>query len=94
MGKSQHAHRPHPRSGSWPLSIVTLGFYGLPHFRPRWLYSLTAISFLAGWLVLAFVAGMVRDGAEYLFVPPVFVMVIVTFLRLIPAAPRHPAGAR
>jgi hypothetical protein len=84
MRKIAHDHRAPFRAADLYLPLVTLGFYGLRRFRPRWLYTVTALLMLAAWGCLAFGASTIQAGAEYLVAPAVFVMVIVTFFRLAP----------
>ncbi len=88
MGKPTHSHRRSSHGPSLILPLVTLGFYCLRRFQPRWLYTLTAIALLALWVTLAFVAGSLYDGGELLVAPLVFVMAGVTFCRLVPPARR------
>ncbi len=85
------AHGPQGKSHLWDvlLPIGTLGFYGLRRFRPRRLYILTALLILAVWLGFIFIAGLLVDGGELFVIPFVFVMAGVTFLRMVPAAPRR-----
>ncbi len=85
MRKIAHDHHAPFRAADLFLPIVTLGFYGLRRFRPRWLYAVTSLLVLAAWVCLAYVASTMMAGAEYLLAPALFVMVIVTFFRL--AAP-------
>jgi peptidoglycan/LPS O-acetylase OafA/YrhL len=84
MKKIAHEHHAPFRAADLYLPIVTLGFYGLRRFRPRWLYIVTALLMLAAWICLAYVANTIQEGAEFLVAPAVFVMVIVTFFRLAP----------
>jgi peptidoglycan/LPS O-acetylase OafA/YrhL len=84
MRKIAHDHHPPFRAADLFLPIVTLGFYGLRRFRPRWLYAVTALLVLAAWVCLAYFASTIQTGGEYLVAPAVFVMVIVTFFRLAP----------
>jgi hypothetical protein len=87
-----------PHSASHPrdlfLPIVTLGFYGLRRFRPPWLYTATALLILGAWVGLAFIAATLYPGGEYLLVLPLFIMAVVTFLRLVPTPARHAAHHR
>jgi len=94
MGKPARAPVEHFHASDVVLPLVTLGFYGLRRFRPRWLYNLAAVLPLALWLVLAVVAGTVQPGGEYLAAPLVFVMAGVTFFRLMPAGHRRLAAHR
>jgi len=86
MGKPHVVH--HHHSGSSPrdvlLPIVTLGFYGLRRFRPRALYTITALLILAAWVVLTFSVFNYHEGAGYFMLPVLFAMVAVTFFRLVP----------
>jgi hypothetical protein len=94
MGKPVHGHSDTSHARSIILPVLTLGFYGLHRFRPRWLYNLTALSFLALWVAIAFVAGSIQNGGEYLTAPLVFVMAGITFFRLMPPATRRLAPGR
>jgi hypothetical protein len=82
MGKLAHAHHEPLHPGDVFLPIITLGFYGLRRFRPRWLYSLTAFAILAAWVGAAFLAASVYEGGEYLVVLPLMIIAAVTFFRL------------
>ena len=84
MTKIAHDHHTPFRAADVYLPIVTLGFYGLRRFRPHWLYAVTALLLLCAWIGLAYFAGTIQPGAQYLLAPLVFVMAIVTFLRLVP----------
>src|SRR5437588_8511964 len=87
-----HHSSGHARELLWP--IVTLGIYGLPRFRPRWLYTLTALLILAAWIGVAVAAGMLYDGGELIVVPALFAIAVATFLRLIPQGPRRATHRR
>jgi hypothetical protein len=88
MGKPVHGHHEPFHARDLVLPVVTLGLFGLRRFRPRWLYNLTAVLLLVLWLLLAYVAGTIHDGGEYLAAPLVFVMAGVTFFRLMPPTRR------
>jgi hypothetical protein len=94
MKKIAHGHHTPPRAPNPFLPVVTLGFYGLRRFRPHWLYVVTALLLLAGWVLLAYFAGTIQPGGEYALAPLVFVMAIVTFFRLMPPTSHRAAGHR
>jgi hypothetical protein len=94
MRKIAHDHHAPLRAADVYLPIVTLGFYGLRRFRPHWLYAVTALLLLCAWGGLAYLAGTIQPGAEYAVAPLVFVMAIVTFLRLVPPASGRTATNR
>jgi hypothetical protein len=94
MRKIAHDHHAPFRAADLFVPLVTLGFYGLRRFRPRWLFSVTSVLILLGWVCLAYLAGTVQAGAEYLVAPAVFVMVIVTFFRLAPPSKGRAATNR
>ena len=84
MRKIAHDHHAPFHAANLFLPIVTLGFYGLRRFRPRWLFTVTALLVLTAWVGFAYIASTVLAGGEFLVAPAVFVMVIVTFFRLAP----------
>jgi hypothetical protein len=86
MRKIAHDHHAPFRAADVYLPIVTLGFFGLRRFRPHWLYAVTALLLLCAWIGIAYFAGTMQPGTQYLVAPLVFVMAIVTFLRLVPPA--------
>jgi hypothetical protein len=94
MRKIAHDHHVPFRAADAFLPIVTLGFYGLRRFRPRWLFSVTAVLILVAWICLAYGASTILAGGEYLVAPLVFVMVIVTFFRLAPPGKGRSAAHR
>jgi hypothetical protein len=94
MRKIAHDYHKPFHAADVVLPIATLGFFGLRRFRPRWLFSVTAILILAAWIGLAYGASTVQTGGEYLVAPLVFVMVIVTFFRLAPPVKGRSAAQR
>ena len=92
MGKPSPAHHHHssgPRDILMP--IVTLGFYGLRRFRPRALYTLTALLIMVAWIVLTFVVYEYHEGTGLLMAPVLLTMVAVTFFRLVPTTTHKPS---
>lgn len=73
------SHRPVP---GWVLLVLTLGLHGLPRLRPRWAYTTLALAILVAWVAAGAWFALANPGAEPLVFPVVFVVALVTLVRL------------
>lgn len=82
MAKAAQVRRDKTQLPAWATPVLTLGLYGLPRLRPYWLYTTVALLILLAWLAVGVGFALANPGSEPLVAPLLFVVAIITFLRL------------